>query len=162
MRLPKTTERNARSRDGRDGFTLVELLVVMFIMAVIVALIVGVGRYVTDSAAKKETQATQAIVMRAIQAYQETNPDGEYPQVNDPNETKDLVEKLHNNEKASAILDEVTTLEKGKIVDGFGEEMKYDADGGFGGTPVLISAGPDRHFGREGDEYGHDDIRSDR
>ncbi len=150
-------------RPSRRGFTLIELLVVMFIMAVIVALIVGVGRYVTDSAAKKETQATQAIVMRAIEAYREEDPNSAAPQAND---TSELVAKLRDSDKASAILNELSGEvlggENNAIHDGFGEEMKYDRDGGFGGTPVLISPGPDRRFGSEGDEYGHDDIRSDR
>jgi prepilin-type N-terminal cleavage/methylation domain-containing protein len=148
--------------DGR-GFTLIELLVVMFIMAVIVALIVGVGPYVTDSAAKKETQATQAIIMRAIEAYQEEDPNSSPPHASN---TKELVTKLRESDKASAILNEASadaiSGEDGTIQDGFGETMKYDSVGGLGGTPVLISPGPDRRFGSEGDKYGHDDIRSDR
>ncbi len=163
MRFAGPGQPAAPRRRRGDGFTLIELLVVMFIMALIVALIVNVGRYVTDSAAKKETQAAMAIVIRAIQAYQEEDPDSAPPQASD---TGKLVKELRKSDSASAILDQLSGENLGgednKLLDGFGEEMKYDADGGFGGTPVLISPGPDRRFGSEGDEYGHDDIRSDR
>ncbi len=163
MRFAASGQPATPSRRRRDGFTLIELLVVMFIMALIVALIVNVGRYVTASAAKKETQAAMAIVIRAIQAYQEEDPNSAAPQAND---TDELMTKLYKSDKASAILNKLSGENMGgesnKLLDGFGEEMKYDRDGGFGGTPVLISPGPDRRFGSEGDEYGHDDIRSDR
>lgn len=42
------------------------------------------------------------------------------------------------------------------ILDGFEQRMLYDHNGGLGGRPVLISAGPDRKFQTD------DDIRSDK
>jgi len=42
------------------------------------------------------------------------------------------------------------------FMDGFGNAMSYSKTGGFGGAPVLISAGPDETFGNA------DDIRSDK
>ncbi len=42
------------------------------------------------------------------------------------------------------------------FIDGYGKFMDYLPAGGVGGTPLLISAGPDGQFGTE------DDIRSDR
>ena len=42
------------------------------------------------------------------------------------------------------------------IIDGFDQAMAYDHNGGLGGRPVLISAGPDRKFRTD------DDIRSDK
>ena len=42
------------------------------------------------------------------------------------------------------------------IIDGFDQGMAYDHNGGLGGRPVLISAGPDRKFRTD------DDIHSDK
>jgi hypothetical protein len=42
------------------------------------------------------------------------------------------------------------------FADGYGKYMDYQQASGAGGTPLLISAGPDGKFGTE------DDIRSDR
>lgn len=42
------------------------------------------------------------------------------------------------------------------ILDPFGTEVDYQANGGVGGTPVLISAGPNRLWG-DGDDVRSDD-----
>ncbi len=46
-------------------------------------------------------------------------------------------------------------MDPGGFMDAYGNYMTYDMDGGLGGTPVVISAGPDTTFNTE------DDIRSD-
>jgi prepilin-type N-terminal cleavage/methylation domain-containing protein len=80
--MTRSTGQHAGRRKpwSATGFTLVELLVVMFIMSVIVALIVGVGKYVSDQAGTKQTRAAQAIVMRAIATFHDENK--HYPEAN--------------------------------------------------------------------------------
>ena len=53
----------------RRGFTLVELLLVMFILSVLVALTVGVSWYVIEQGRKTETLNNQRRLMAAVDAY---------------------------------------------------------------------------------------------
>ncbi len=136
------------------AFTLVELLVVLFILSILVSLAVSVGWIVVDKAKGKETAAIQAIVMEAVQAYYEDQ--GEYPSGN----AKSLLTALKGNSAAKEKLRDLPAkaLDKADnaIRDAYGEEMAYEKEGGIGGTtPVLISKGPDREMGTG------DDIRSD-
>ena len=71
------------ARRGRQALTLVELLVAMFIIAILITLVVQVARYVYEEAARKETQSIQNLTMRAVEAYHELT--GEYPP-DDPND----------------------------------------------------------------------------
>jgi len=65
----KTTTRNAR-RAAR-AFTLIEMMVVIFILGVLVAMIVAVSSYVMDEAARRETESTQAMVLNIIDAFRD-------------------------------------------------------------------------------------------
>ncbi len=58
-----------RGRGERGGMTLVELLVVLFVIAILVSLVVGVSSYITTRVSISQTQATQTVVNGAIQAY---------------------------------------------------------------------------------------------
>ncbi|MFP4052372.1 MAG: type II secretion system protein [Phycisphaerae bacterium] len=150
-----------RKPHSAAGFTLVELLVVMFIMSVIVALIVGVGKYVSDGAGTKQTRAAQAIVMRAIAAYHD-----QFKFYPDVDTTKKLTDALEESEDAWKIMtgmgQDHFSGAGGMLTDGFGNEMRYKPKGGFGDRPVLISAGPDGVFGEDDDDKGGDDIYSDK
>ena len=61
------------------GFTLIELLGVIAIIAVILAIGVGVAMKISEGASKKETKARLVMVMEAIDAYRENGPTGDYP-----------------------------------------------------------------------------------
>jgi len=65
----KTTRTSTQRLKAAGAFTLIELLVVIFILGILVTLVVGVATYVYDEAGRKQTQATQAIVMSAIEAF---------------------------------------------------------------------------------------------
>ena len=153
--------KTGKHANARRGFTLVELLVVMFIMAIIVALIVGVGKYVADQAAIKQTRAAQAVISRAIALYYDQYKF--YPNVDS---TDKLASALRNSPKAKEMLNKLSeenlSGSGGIMADGFGNEMRYKPKGGFGDRPVLISPGPDGEFGEDKPDMGGDDIYSDK
>jgi prepilin-type N-terminal cleavage/methylation domain-containing protein len=62
------------------GFTLIELLGVIAIIAVILAIGVGVAMKIAERADVKETKTRLVMVMEAIDAYRENGPTGEYPE----------------------------------------------------------------------------------
>ena len=162
------------ARRGRRAFTLVELLVAMFIIAILITLVVQVARYVYEEAARKETQSAQNLVFLAVDAYHDLT--GEYPpDANDsapgPADANQILlyylsgqEDTANDEMRARIkkatgdilLKLPPDVMDGQVIrDGYGNVMLYLREGGLGLRPVLISAGPDGQFGNE------DDIRSD-
>lgn len=128
-------------------------------------LVVGISRYTMAKAAREQTIATQKVVMLAIERYRDANG-GNYPHVGDSNDCSALMSALMHQgslRARQAAKDALRDLPKetwagggNPVFDGFGQPMKYEKAGGLGGTPVLISKGPDRQFGTA------DDIRSDR
>jgi len=169
----------ARKRDGRrrGAFTLIELLVVMGILAVLVAIVAGVAGYVMRSANEKDTSATQAILMDAIQAWhdKDTNTLKCYPFTDpNPNNTGGVLVQCLTGfygaawpgptspsvRAAGEILLKLPRDAWGggtnePVKDAWGVAMRYDAAGGLGGRPVVISAGAD------GKPNTEDDVRSD-
>jgi prepilin-type N-terminal cleavage/methylation domain-containing protein len=125
-----------RPANKAAGFTLVELMAVMFILAVIVSLVVGVGMYIVNKAREKETQGNQAIIMDALADYQGRH--GVYP---------DTLSALTTDVKCQEILRNLTASAGASFSDGFGKAMLYAKEGGLGGKPVLISGGPDLETG---------------
>jgi prepilin-type N-terminal cleavage/methylation domain-containing protein len=181
-------------RPSRWGFTLVELLLVMFILSVLVGLVVGVSWYVIEEGRKKETLSSQKRLMAAIDAYHKVKvsvPDVVY----DPDSTSTVPYKKADPTQVMSRL--LTFLTTGKIdgildinspiykathpflgnddgtsltTDAYGNSMVYMKDGGVGGKPVIVSAGPDGIFGYEAayktnptlqKQYQKDNIRSD-
>lgn len=148
-----------RSPTGRGAFTLVELLVVLLILAILLGLVVGISKYIMAESARKQTEATQGVVMVAIERYHEVKKD--YPP--DSADCVSLMQELRREPAAEEALKTLSTeaypKKDGPLKDGFGEDMQYDKDGGLGGTPVLISKGADRQTGQA--DTKADDIRSD-
>jgi prepilin-type N-terminal cleavage/methylation domain-containing protein len=158
----------------RGGFTLVELLLVMFIMAVLVTLVVGVGAYIIEEGKKQKTLERQRLLMAAVEAYFTVMnyypPDREDPCSSnyDPNKSmKVLLAALDGvncdefaeavREKTKPFLDEITDPN----TDGFGKPMRYYARRGIAGKPFFISSGPDENFGDLDEKKREDNIRSD-
>ncbi|MEN6505196.1 MAG: type II secretion system protein GspG [Planctomycetaceae bacterium] len=140
------------------GFTLVELLAVLTILTLLVAMAVGVGTYVMDKAKKTNTENVQKMVLSAIDAYQSVA--GAYPASSA--DTASLVTALKgqrlSKEKFDRIPAEYLDSTGAKILDGYGKEMRYESNGGFGNAPVLISGGKDGIIDAPSDT---DNIRSD-
>jgi prepilin-type N-terminal cleavage/methylation domain-containing protein len=179
---------HATAHRPTEAFTLVEVLVVIFILAVLAAIIAGVAGYVMKSAAARETAATQKILMEAIQAFHDAAGDPSdsdsnyhghvYPQIDpsDPNSGKVLIGYLTGSggtqtPAVKAATDVLLKLPKdawdgdsnSAVKDAWRQDMRYDPNGGLGGKPVVISEGPDGKFGgaSAGDPNGEDDVRSD-
>jgi len=173
---------NPAARRHGGAFTLIELLAVMLILGILIAIGASVGKYVMNDAKRRETMASQALIMDAIQVYFETKRI--YPSETDPNATqhanpanedevkenvgirsKYLYTQLELVEASKAKLDALpANVSTGdSLKDGFGEVMDYQAYEGIGGKPVVTSAGADKKFGYrdEDKEYADDNIRSD-
>lgn len=173
---------------SRWGFTLVELLLVMFILSVLVALTVGVSWYVIEEGRKKETVNTQKRLIAAIDAYSKVSgkvpdvvyePDSSVSYKWSPSEhmarlTNQLTtgSQTNNNPDVTAPLYKATRpfLDGVSTTDAYGNSMLYLKEGGLGGRPVIVSAGPDGKFGYEvayklkpedQKKYQKDNIRSD-
>jgi prepilin-type N-terminal cleavage/methylation domain-containing protein len=184
---------NARARHNSEscaariprGFTLVELLLVMFVMSVLVALVVGVGTYVVESERKEETIATQNRYLAALEAYR--NVTREYPPT-DPNlaptvsppkpssyadSMNILVRWLNGGRHSNPMSKKIYSATKSFLgegttpptTDAYGNPMRYYSDKGLGGKPVILSAGPDGEFGVANTDKDKkkrtDNIRSD-
>ncbi len=151
------TTRRSADPTRRGGFTLTEMMAVMLIMTVLVLLVVGVSRYIQVKAARQETEANQAIIKRALQAFYEDTKS--YPPDSYDDDGADIFLKLKNNGAAKQELRSlpVAVLNGNRFKDGFKKNMRYRKQGGIGGTPVIISAGPDKDFATE-----KDNIRSDQ
>lgn len=168
------------------GFTLVEMIIVVMVIAILVGVVIGVSKMVSARAAGEKTRMYMQTIMLAINTYheatgdypaQETSipavPDDWYPRMR-PWEKRDRMwaafcrnKKLYHQLIAvPSAQKKLTALPKDAVsniygygenvfVDGFETYMDYFETGGIAGSPVLISAGPDRTFDTE------DDIRSD-
>ena len=147
-----------RPAPGRRGFTLIELLVVMFILAILIAFAVGVYDYVIDESNRSQTVATQKIIMAAIKAYR--NVRGVWPEVDPVDDatvsqrSRNLWRQLNEEPKSRDIIARLpaSAMRKppsggsGRFIDAWGMEIDYKPYGGFGESPVLISAGKDNRF----------------
>jgi type II secretion system protein G len=151
--------RLALRRRGGAAFSLIELLVVILIIGVLAALAVSIGMQWFSTAGENDTRANMAVIKDAISQYQEDT--GDYPGADDDDyDMEDLVDDLSAHEPSAEQLRSLPAEAWGRnqnaFVDAWGEEMRYDADAGRGGVPLLISSGPDKEFGTD------DDIRSDK
>jgi len=144
---------------GQRAFTMVELLTVLLILGIVLALVVGIGPRIMKDAATAQTSSTQGVAMDAVQRYKELK--GSYPA--DSGDTVSLMNAL-NDGSAPDVVKLLRTLSRDSwagpnqpLRDGWGKEMRYFAQGGLGGQPLLESAGPDRDF-----NLTADNVRSDK
>ena len=138
-----------------EGFTIVEMMIVLVILAILLGMVVGISRYAMAQAARSQTLATQAVAMQAVSRYYDAR--GCYPP--DSPDCVALMNALRAEPAARGVLTDLSNeaypSQGAALRDGFGEPMQYRTAGGLGGTPVLISKGADRQFDTD------DDIRSD-
>lgn len=105
----------------RSGFTLVEILIVIAIIAVLVALMVGVTKEMIKQAKIKETSAKLGVLYNLIDQYK-----GAMKKFPDVGSTDDLVtqlNRLHNIDVASLVGKEF--YGGGSVCDSWKKEIKY-------------------------------------
>lgn len=161
------------------GFTLVEMLVAVFVIALLVTVMVGVSGIVVRRSGVTHTRATMKVIGRALDAYREVAG-------HDPFEPasvrpappgwrardwqaymrgKGLYDSLMGVPRAQGILqslprDAFKSPRGGNrtFADGFGKYMDYLGSKGLKGAPLLLSAGLDGDFGRQEDNIRSDDL----
>jgi len=186
MRAKHSKHGVSQGKRVRRGFTLVELMLVMFILSVLVSLVVGVSWYVIEQSRKTETLDTQRRLMAVVDAYRKVtnklpyyrtpgdrdyNPNGTSYQKDPDEHMKRLMEVLEGKYNTTVANDSTIKAMLGETAnsmtsDAYGKSMIFLSDKGVGGNPVIISAGPDGVFGYETgladpQRYKEDNIRSD-
>lgn len=153
---------------GAAGFTVIELLVVISILAILVGLVISVGAHVRMKGLQDDTVNMLGIVQQAVDAYKDAT--GDYPEQDVDFGGPDYAGQAAANSQAllrdlrsvEASKDRLRNLPGGRIdidnntlIDAFGNSINYLRDGGAGGLPVIVSAGKDGVWNTS------DDLRSD-
>jgi prepilin-type N-terminal cleavage/methylation domain-containing protein len=132
------------------GFTLVELIVALLIIALMLMLVSGVGRNVLEASRSDATRNIQTVIMDAVKVYYRAEKD--YPPGDGgPDSSETLLAALRAVDPSRPILrmlpaDAVQTGPMGDelLYDGFGRAIRYDRSGGLAGRrPLLTSPGPE-------------------
>jgi prepilin-type N-terminal cleavage/methylation domain-containing protein len=153
--------RNAHSISPRrphpEGFTLIELMVVLGIIAVMVTITVVATMHFLAKPEIEQTKVHQRIIMAAVARFYEQV--GRYPNEQADGLTNALYQELMNEDlspdAAKAIADlpasavEGEAINEKQFLDAFHVPMRYTENGSMFNKPVLISAGPDGLFGDE-------------
>lgn len=171
MIIDRKTRKTAARRPRRWAFTLVELLLVMFIMSVVASLVVGVSWYVIEQGRKSETAVKQKRLIEAIKAYTKVdgtsklatvvyNPGSARTYERLPSEHMGrLLNLIRTGSLTTTDIDRNNPIYKATspflgnddgqslVTDAYGNAMIFQRDKGFGGAPRIVSAGPDGIFG---------------
>jgi len=167
-----------RRQTQAAGFTLVEMLAVILVIAILVSVVVGVAGIVIRRAAEAETKLAMEVIRTAIDVYYEVNANfpGEVTNFGSPpagwsqrnweacKRGGALYGALMSCEPAKQRLaalksDAIKSVYSGNtaFVDGFGKYMDYFKTAGAGGKPLVLSAGGDGDFNTV-----EDNVRSDK
>jgi type II secretory pathway pseudopilin PulG len=154
-------------------------MVVLFILAILVSLAVGVGMYVMDKNNEELTKTIQTTVWGAVQAYYDYGSPKAWAAdrtgaTYDPNASTTALMKFLTGTQYTSLRDtppvqqaiaRLKNLPKDAYAttlnDGWGRPMRYYQDKGMGGRPVLISAGSDGDFGDADSAKQKDNVISD-
>jgi len=147
------TTRTCKTRTARTrGFTLVELLAVMLILAILMTLVIGASKLLFNKIYIDETKTSMKIIMTSLSEYYEST--GDYPTQGASNQG--WIDQLVNNDRARA---QITKLDKKvwspennkQFRDAWENPIVYKRSGGLAGAPGLISPGPDGDISTEDD-----------
>ena len=166
------------------AFTLVEMLAVIFVIAILVTIVVGVSNMVIRRSRIEQTRVTMSVIMTALDKYNEVKH-GYPPEATDFSDKPtsgwsdpdwqaccrgakvyaDLLAVPECQARLTSLDKNCIKTFNGKttfkltFTDGFEKYMDYrqpGGNGGAGGMPLLESAGPDGDFTATADN-----IRSD-
>ncbi len=130
------SSRPPRRRRGRRGFTIIELLVVISIIAIIISLIVSAGTNLQAMGMEAETRGDLEVIQLAVNEYREQT--GQWPLGSGPT----LINRLMAVPACKEILRSLTKRAlEGR--DAFDNTIYFSSTGGRGGTPVVRSGGRD-------------------
>lgn len=155
-------------RRNKDGFTLVEILVVVALIAILATLVVGVAGRIDAQTKEKALESTFMLLDSALQEYRqftdkfpeqpENNPANAaahsellYYELNSVPDSRSVLEKIDNSSiknKYGASGTPVGT--SAEIYDPWGTVLDYRYSAGEN-FPVMVSAGPDKMFGTTDD-----------
>ena len=146
---------------NKDGFTLVEILVVVALIAILATMVVGVASHIDTQAKEKALEGTFVLLDSALQEYRQfTDKFPEHPQ-GVPGSGSDLLyRELHSVPDSRSILDKIDQSliqntgggagTQVLIYDPWGKPLDYSYSRGEN-FPVMTSAGPDKVFGTADD-----------
>ena len=167
--------KNAYSRNTARGFTLIEVLIVMAIIAVLAALSIGGFQYVRDKQKFSSAELQIGLLSKALEEYKLDN--GEYPDVTSTNELFQALYWDTDDDGTGADTDDdqkiyVAELNPGNnsqkwisgtgstatIIDPWGQEYIYriGSDASARNPDFdLLSTGPDEDETTEGDNVSN-------
>ena len=142
-----------------SGFTLVELLAVMLILAILMTLVIGASKIIFTYVYVDETKNNMKIIMAAITMYRETQVDdltnaNLVDKLKAAPECKDLIGNLGKNVWSTA--------NPNTFRDAWGNAIRYEPSGGLAGTPGLTSPGPDGDINTTEDNVRFNTTRKDQ
>lgn len=122
-------------KNRRSGFTLIEVLVVVIIVAILAAVAFPIYQQYVKSAYASDAQATIGAIMNASKMYYQDN--GQYP-----NEVEELEPKYLQIDRSTKrawtftiigggeAITEITAVSTEEMKQGAGNEVRYNADTG--------------------------------
>ena len=144
MTAPVTTRQPLRSASDQSGFTLIEIMVVIVILAILAGLVVPKVVGQSDKARVKTTETALATVSNALDMYKVDN--SRYPT------TAQGLEALSTPPADAKNYPEGGYIKGGYPTDGWENEMQYVSPGSEGRPYDLFSLGADGQQGGEGQD----------
>lgn len=136
--------RSATKKSGQAGFTLIEIMVVIVILAILAGLVVPKVVGQSDKARVKTTETALATVSNALDMYKVDN--SRYPT------TAQGLDALTTPPADAKNYPEGGYIKGGYPTDGWENEMQYVAPGSEGRPYDLFSLGADGQQGGEGQD----------
>jgi len=148
-----------KSRKYKAGFTLVEMLIVVAIIAILATMVVGLATRIDNQAKERGLKSTFALLDSALQEYYDYWKDSPVP-FPDPNKPPYLTHsaalygQLYSTPTSRKILEKISSklirdtpgaVGMPEICDPWGTVLDYRYVPGDN-FPLLVSAGPDRKF----------------